>query len=144
MRPHPSPAAPGCRYQAGEVEPMRVVKIDQGGDQDPQIELDRIQLEHPTVLVVWRDAFFDFDQSDAEDIRPDYLVHTVGFLVAEGPRFVSLAQEILPDGDGFRAVTHIPMSIVERVERLDAGARGGRLGAPPVLWCVLEAGAART
>jgi hypothetical protein len=98
---------------------MRVVKIDQGGDQDPQIELDRIQLEHPTCLVVWRDAFFDFDQSDAEDVRPDYLVHTVGFLVAEGPRFVSLAQEILPDGDGFRAVTHIPMSIVERIERLD-------------------------
>ena len=98
---------------------MRVVKIDQGGDQDPQIELDRIQLEHPTVLIVWRDALFDFDQSDAEDVRPDYLVHTVGFLVAEGPRFVSLAQEILPDGDGFRAVTHIPMSIVERIERLD-------------------------
>ena len=98
---------------------MRVVKIDQGGDQDPQIELDRIQLEHPTVLIVWRDAFFDFDQSDAEDVRPDYLVHTVGFLVAEGPRFVSLAQEIRPDGDGFRAVTHIPMSIVERIERLD-------------------------
>ncbi|HEX3300908.1 MAG TPA: hypothetical protein VHW68_12475 [Actinomycetota bacterium] len=98
---------------------MRVVKIDQGGDQDPRIELARIQLEHPTVLVIWRDAFFDFDQSDAEDIRPDYLVHTVGFLVAEGPRFVSLAQEILPDGDGFRAVTHIPMSIVEHIERLD-------------------------
>ena len=101
---------------------MRVVKIDQGGDQDPQIDLDRIQLEHPTVLIVWRDAFFDFDQSDAEDIRPDYLVHTVGFLVAEGPRFVSLAQEILPDGDGFRAVTHIPTSIVERIERLDVRA----------------------
>jgi hypothetical protein len=98
---------------------MRVVKIDQGGDRDPQIELDRIQLEHPTILVIWRDAFFDFDQSDAEDVRPDYLVHTVGFLVAEGPRFVSLAQEILPDGDGFRAVTHIPLSIVERIERLD-------------------------
>jgi hypothetical protein len=98
---------------------MRVVKIDQGGDQDPQIELDRIQHEHPTCLVVWRDAFFDFDQSDVEDIRPDYLVHTVGFLIAEGPRFVSLAQEVLPDGDGFRAVTHIPMSIVERIERLD-------------------------
>jgi hypothetical protein len=97
---------------------MRVVKIDQGGDQDPQIELDRIQLEHPTVLIVWRDAFFDFDQSDAEDVRPDYLVHTVGFLVAEGPRFVSLAQEILPDGDGFRAVTHIPLSIVEQVAPL--------------------------
>src|SRR3954454_24295364 len=98
---------------------MRVVKIDQGGDQDPQIELDRIQLEHPTVLAIWRDAFFDFDQSDAEATRPDYLGPPVGFLATEGPRFVSLAQEILPDGDGFRAVTHIPMSIVERVERLD-------------------------
>jgi len=115
----PLARGPELPIPSGEVVPVRVVKIDQGGDQDPQIELDRIQLEHPTVLVVWRDAFFDFDQSDAEDIRPDYLVHTVGFLVAEGPRFVSLAQEILPDGDGFRAVTHIPMSIVERIERLD-------------------------
>src|SRR3954467_13618816 len=116
MRPHPSPAARSCRYQAGEVVPMRVVKIDQGGESDPQIELDRIQLEHPTVLVIWRDAFFDFDQSDAEDIRPDYLVHTVGFAVPAGPLFVSVAHEILPDGYVFRPVTHIPIPIVERVE----------------------------
>ena len=100
---------------------MRVVKIDQGTEQTPdaQFQVDQVQLEHPMVLVIWRDAFFDFDQSDAEDIRPDYLVHTVGFLLAQGPKFVSLAQEVLPDGDGFRAVTHIPMSIVERIERLD-------------------------
>ena len=58
------------------------------------------------------------DLSNADDIRPDYLVHTVGFLLAEGPKFVSLAQEVLPDGDGFRAVTHIPLSIVERIVRL--------------------------
>src|SRR4026209_1667692 len=120
MRPLPSPAAPSCRYLAGEVEPMRVVNIDQGTEQipDPQIELDQLQLEHPLVLVIWRDAFFDFDQSNADDIRPDYLVHTVGFLLAEGPKFVSLAPEVLPDGDGFRAVTHIPMSIVEHIVRL--------------------------
>ena len=79
---------------------MRVVKIDQGSDPDPQIELAQIQLEHPTVLVIWRDAFFDFDQSDAEDIRPDYLVHTVGFLVAEGPKFVSLARKSCPTATG--------------------------------------------
>jgi hypothetical protein len=99
---------------------MRVVQIDQGTEQipDPQIELDQLQLEHPLVLVIWRDAFFDFDQSNADDIRPDYMVHTVGFLLAEGPKFVSLAQEVLPDGDGFRAVTHIPMSIVEHIVRL--------------------------
>jgi len=100
---------------------MRVVKIEPGTEQirDPQIELEQLQLEHPMVLVIWRDAFFDFDQSDADDVRPDYLVHTIGFLLAEGPKFISLAQEILPDGDGFRAVTHIPLSIVERVLRLD-------------------------
>jgi hypothetical protein len=99
---------------------MRVVKIDQGTEQvpDPQVELDQLQLEHPLVLVIWRDAFFDFDQTNADDIRPDYLVHTVGFLLAEGPKFVSLAQEVLPDGDGFRAVTHIPLSIVERIVHL--------------------------
>jgi hypothetical protein len=70
------------------------------------------------VLVTWHDAWFDFDQQDHEDCRADYLVRTVGFLVDDGPRFVSVAQEILPDGDGFRAVTHIPRSIIEQVRDL--------------------------
>ena len=94
---------------------MRVVKIEPGTEQIPDPRLDLEQLEHPLALVIWRDAFFDFDQSDPEDVRPDYLVHTVGFLLAQGPKFISLAQEVLPDGDGFRAVTHIPLSIVERI-----------------------------
>lgn len=74
--------------------------------------------EYPLVLVAWHDAWFDLDQSDPDDCRPDYLVRTVGFLVSEGPRFLSIAQEVLPDGDGFRAVTHIPVSIVESVTPL--------------------------
>lgn len=102
---------------------MRVVKIDHANEETPRpsAELEQLQLEHPLVVVIWRDAFFDFDQHDAEDCRPDYLVHTVGFLVSDGPRFVSLAQEVLPDGDGFRAVTHIPISIIERLMPLQAG-----------------------
>lgn len=109
---------------------MRVVKIEQGPEQipDPQVELGQLQLEHQLVLVIWRDAFFDFDQSDPDDIRPDYLVHTVGFLLAQGPKFISLAQEVLPDGDGFRAVTHIPLSIVERIIPLDTEASAGSVG----------------
>ena len=75
--------------------------------------------EYPLVVVEWHDAWFDFDLAGPEDTRPDYLVRTVGFLVADGPRFVSLAQEVLPDGDGFRAVTHIPLPIVERLVFLD-------------------------
>jgi hypothetical protein len=100
---------------------MRVVKIDHATEETPSppVGLEQLQLEHPLVVVIWRDAFFDFDQADAEDIRPDYLVHTVGFLLGDGPTFVSLAQEVLPDGDGYRAVTHIPISIVHRVIRLE-------------------------
>jgi hypothetical protein len=113
---------------------MRVVKIEPGTDQqipEPQLELDQFPFEHPLVLVIWRDAFFDFDQSDPDDIRPDYLVHTVGFLLAQGPKFVSLAQEVLPDGDGYRAVTHIPLSIVERILPLDL--EGPHEPSPPPL-----------
>jgi hypothetical protein len=72
----------------------------------------------PLVLVEWHDAWFDFDLPDVGERRADYLVRTVGFLVAEDPRFLSLAQEVLPEGEGFRAVTHIPVAIVERVQRL--------------------------
>ena len=74
--------------------------------------------EFPLVLVTWRDAWFDFDEPDPEDARADYLVSTVGFLVRSGPRFVSVAQEVLPDGDGFRAVTHIPVAVVEAIAQL--------------------------
>ena len=74
--------------------------------------------EFPLVLVTWRDAWFDFDEPDPEEARADYLVTTVGFLVRQGPRFVSVAQEVLPDGDGFRAVTHIPTVVVQKISPL--------------------------
>lgn len=80
--------------------------------------------DYPLVMVAWHDAYFELDQESAEDCRPDYLVHTVGFLVSDGPRFVSVAQEVLPDGDGFRAVTHVPTSIVERIVPLLASPPG--------------------
>jgi hypothetical protein len=67
------------------------------------------------ILVTWRDAHFDFEE---RDVRTDYLVHTVGFVVKEGPLFLSVAQEVLPDGDGYRAVTHIPHAVVINKEAL--------------------------
>jgi len=74
--------------------------------------------EFPLVLVTWRDAWFDFEEPDPQEARADYLVSTVGFLVRRGPRFLSVAQEVLPDGDGFRAVTHIPVAVVEKISPL--------------------------
>jgi hypothetical protein len=99
---------------------MRVVKIDFDGIErvDPEGATQDLDDLQPLVMVTWRDAYFDFDQQTAEEPRADYLVHTVGFLVNEGPKFISLAQEVLPDGDGFRAVTHIPRSIVTSIVRL--------------------------
>ena len=95
---------------AGILEPVQPVEEDVTGDEP----------DYPLVLVTWHDAWFDFEESDPEDCRADYLVRTVGFLVNEGQRFLSIAQEILPDGDGFRAVTHIPLSIIEAVTVLAA------------------------
>lgn len=89
----------------------------------------------PLVVVTWRDAWFDFEHDDEVGVRADYLVTTVGFVVREGPRFVSVAQEVLPDGDGFRAVTHIPLSVIEsvtplRVHDAPAGAAADGLYSP--------------
>ena len=90
---------------------MRVVKLDLDAPQPRQASLrpTPVAPAQPLVLVIWRDAFFDFDQKSSDDFRSEYLVHTVGFLVAEGQTFISLAQEVLPDDEGFRAVTHIPL-----------------------------------
>lgn len=75
----------------------------------------------PLVLVTWRDAHFDLEQGGPGPARSDYLVRTAGFLLSEGPRFLSVAAEILPHDDGYRAVTHVPLSVVERVEVLTLG-----------------------
>lgn len=116
---------------------MRVVKVGFDGylaPQEPERSPDDAapkQLpEYPLVLVAWHDAWFDLDQTDPDDCRPDYLVRTVGFLVSEGPRFLSIAQEVLPDGDGFRAVTHIPVSIVESVTPLGTNGPSRSASAP--------------
>jgi hypothetical protein len=58
------------------------------------------------VVVLWRDAFYDYEVRDG--MRAEFLVRTVGYLIdGDGP-FVHLASEILPEGDGYRGVTHVP------------------------------------
>lgn len=102
---------------------MEVVRIA-GGGADPRPDLPAgvpTDGHPPLVVVTWRDAWFDFDHADATEPRSDYLVTTVGFVIREGPRFVSIAQEVLPDGDGFRAVTHIPVSVIVSVTSVHLG-----------------------
>ena len=65
----------------------------------------------PVFQCVWRDAWFDRDESNPLDWTDQYFVHTVGFLVRDEDTVLSLAGEILPDGQ-FRSVTHIPRALV--------------------------------
>jgi len=73
---------------------------------------------YPLVLVRWRDAWFDADQQDTKDWRVEYVVHTVGYLIREEKGILSVASEVLPEGDGFRAVTHIPKAIILSITTL--------------------------
>jgi hypothetical protein len=90
------------------------------------------------VLVRWRDAWFDFEH-DASGWRDSYVVQTVGFLVRRDPGVVSVAQELLPGRDGFRAVTHIPMGVVESIVTLAHGEGPGRRAGDQVLRSALQA-----
>lgn len=72
------------------------------------------------VKVHWRDAWFDPEQLGAGEWKDEYRVTTVGFVVRDTEDVLSLAQEILPDEDGYRAVTHIPRPLVLQIETLGA------------------------
>ena len=75
----------------------------------------------PVVLITWQDAWADSEQHERAEWRSDYLVLTTGFLVRDEPDVVSVAQEILPEQDGFRAVTHIPRGMIEDLTCLRGG-----------------------
>jgi hypothetical protein len=72
-------------------------------------------------IVTWTDAFFDEGQITRDDFRSEYVVRTVGFLVRDDADILSLAQELLPDGE-YRAVSHIPRQLVRSCRQLQEGA----------------------
>lgn len=66
------------------------------------------------VKVVWNDAHFDF--SDPM-YRKMYKVTSIGWVTRSDKHFLSLAQEVTPDGH--RGVTHIPVQNIKKVVKLD-------------------------
>lgn len=73
---------------------------------------------YPLVLVHWLDAWYDPDEQTDDDWRADYPVQTVGYLVRDDLAVISIAQEVLPEDEGFRAVTHIPRGMVQQITKL--------------------------
>jgi hypothetical protein len=75
-------------------------------------------VNEPLILVQWHDAWFDVDITTETERRTDYLVDTVGYRIALDDRYLHLAQERLPDDEGWRAVTHIPIVVIENIIEL--------------------------
>jgi len=92
-------------------------RIDLAAIGEPYVDGQQL----PIVLVTWQDAWADSEQHERAEWRSDYLVRTTGFLVRDEPDIVSVAQEILPEEDGFRAVTHIPRGMIEDLTCLRGG-----------------------
>ena len=105
------------------MQVVRAVDAGRARASDPRPEHDVAEstepASYPIVQVEWHDAWFDLDEPEA-DRRLAYPVRTVGYLIGDGPSVLSIAQEVLPDAEGFRAVTHIPLPIVVRIVRLQA------------------------
>jgi len=75
--------------------------------------------ENALIVVTWLDAWFDFELRDVDAIRKDYYVTTVGFLIDDQGKVLSLAQEVLPGDEGFRSVTNIPKQLVFSIDRIE-------------------------
>jgi hypothetical protein len=70
------------------------------------------------VAVEWLDAWAKDEDSAPLTWPKTYPVRTTGWLVRDEESVVSIAAEVLPRGDGYRAVTHIPRAVVLRITHL--------------------------
>lgn len=73
----------------------------------------------PLVVVTWRDAHFELDDPTPPE---DNLVRTVGWMLSEGPTFLTVAAETT-SFVGHRATTHIPLALIVDVAHLEIAPR---------------------
>jgi hypothetical protein len=73
----------------------------------------------PLALVRWQDAHSDGGQHAESDIAHEALiVHTIGYVLRDDDKGVSIAAEFIPESDNYRAITFIPRALVLAVEGL--------------------------
>ena len=60
--------------------------------------------------VHWKDAWFSYDDTDKREPK---IMDTVGILVDDDPKGITVAQDM--DEDGFRALTFIPRVLIQWV-----------------------------
>jgi hypothetical protein len=75
--------------------------------------------ENEMVAVTWTDAWFDLDPP--AEHREEFPVTTVGFLIEQNEKWISVAAEQLPD-NAWRAITHIPVGVIRTIRPVMLGA----------------------
>ena len=80
---------------------------------------------YPLVLVLWRDAYSQSGEMDADGVLKDWgdssmWVKTVGLLVKKDDKNIGILTEWYPEDDASfcRALTIIPTSLVEHMDYL--------------------------
>ncbi len=72
------------------------------------------------VWVKWLDASFQNEECTEEQLNPEFIVETAGFLVREDDKTISVGQDWYPSTNSWRHTTHIPKAIVVKVKRYDS------------------------
>jgi len=81
--------------------------------------MPKLPKKDDVVRVTWRDAHSDERiREDLSDLNEEYLVVTIGIVMAAGPKFLRIADERLPNEDGWRGVSSIPIENLVKVEKL--------------------------
>lgn len=76
------------------------------------------------VVVEWLDAWADHDESSPKDWRDDSPMSTVGYVVRDTKRILSIANEICHGDEShaaetkFRCVTHIPRAYITKITEI--------------------------
>jgi hypothetical protein len=78
-----------------------------------------VKPQYPLIEIWWDDAHCQIEQTLVEDLAEDQDVCTVGYLVRETDRSVTIAAEVL-DGspDAFRSATRIPKGMIREMRPL--------------------------
>lgn len=80
-----------------------------------------IRPEFDVVLVRWVDAGYRYELARHDGWHDDGIVSTTGFLLSRADGWLTLAGEVLPGVEGFRAVSRIPEVLIESCDVVRRG-----------------------
>jgi hypothetical protein len=65
----------------------------------------------------WKDASFQEGVIEKDDLLPDFTLYSVGFLIEDRDDYITISQDLYPQGNTFREVLHIPTAYIEKIKK---------------------------